>query len=103
MIEQQNSPEAENNTNLPGNDENNDTSALYLADSKLQTSEEFEKDKHGDHSKEDDKITVSGEDDAESNSDKAAGTDRAGTTERKTYGDTELNKGLESQAMDEEL
>ena len=49
-----------------------------------------------------DTTTVSGVDDLQSNSDGAAGTDRAGTAERKSYGDIELNKGLEAQAKDEE-
>lgn len=43
-----------------------------------------------------------GEGTIQSNHDEAAGTDRAGTAERKEYGDVELNKGLESQAMDRE-
>lgn len=41
-------------------------------------------------------------DDLQSNSDGAAGTDRAGTAERKTYGDTALNKGLEAQAKNQQ-
>jgi hypothetical protein len=83
-------------------DENTDTSALHFAGSTLQTADEFIKDKGGDHTRDDDKVTAGGVDDLGSNSDGAAGTDRAGTTERKQYGDTELNKGLESQAKDEE-
>ena len=47
-------------------------------------------------------VSATGVDDLQSNSDGAAGTDRAGTAERKTYGDIELNKGLEAQAKDEE-
>lgn len=80
-----------------------DTSALYFGDSSLQTKSEFDSDKKSDHAAEDNKVTASDDvDDAESNSDGAAGTDRAGIAKRKDYGDTELNKGLESQAMDEE-
>jgi len=80
--------------------DNDDTSAVNFGDSTLQSPEEFKQDKLGDHSEEDNKVTSSGIDDLQSNSDGAAGTDRAGTTERKPYGDPELNKGLESQAMD---
>ena len=47
-------------------------------------------------------ITESGVDDLQSDNNGAAGTDRAGTAERKLYGDIELNKGLEAQAKDEE-
>lgn len=82
--------------------EGTDTSAVYLGNSSLQTGVEFQQDKNGNHSKEDNMVTSSGIDDLQSNSDGAAGTDRAGTAERKTYGDTELNKGLEAQAKDEE-
>jgi len=100
MINQeQNNMQTENN---PNNDESIDTSGVYLGDSKLQTKEEFELDKKGDHTKEDNTVTSSGDDDLQSNSDGAAGTDRAGTAERKVYGDIELNKGLEAQAQDEE-
>ncbi|HEX8357091.1 MAG TPA: hypothetical protein VF610_06765 [Segetibacter sp.] len=79
-----------------------DTSAIFSGDSSLQTPAEFEKDKHGNHEDEDNKVSGSGIDNLEDNSDGAAGTDRAGTAERKQYGDPELNKGLEAQAMDEE-
>jgi hypothetical protein len=82
--------------------ENPDTSAIYLGDSKLQSGVEFQLDKNRDHTKDDNSVTASGVDDMQSNSDGAAGTDRAGTTERKAYGDTELNKGLEDQAKDAE-
>lgn len=92
------------NANSSANAGNNniDENGLYVGDSSLQTPEEYEKDKHGDHSNEDNSVTASGVDDLQSNSDRAAGTDRAGTAERKPYGDTELNKGLEAQAKDEE-
>ncbi len=92
-----NEPEANSNTN-----EHPDTSALYLGDSSLQSEAEFQQNKKTDHTKEDNKVTSSGVDDLQSNCDGAAGTDRAGTAERKTYGDIELNKGLEAQAKDEE-
>ncbi|MEJ7681265.1 MAG: hypothetical protein WKG06_26140 [Segetibacter sp.] len=92
-----NETEANSNTN-----ESTDTSAVYLGNSSLQTKAEFQKDKKGDHTNEDNTVTSSGVDNLQSKSDGAAGTDRAGTTERKTYGDTELNKGLEAQAKDEE-
>ncbi|WP_018617362.1 hypothetical protein [Segetibacter koreensis] len=99
--------EQQNNLNQQGQEEkdkneNLDTSALYLGDSRLQTKSEFEQNKKSDHTKEDNKVTSSGIDDLQSNSDGAAGTDRAGTAERKAYGDIELNKGLEAQAKDEE-
>lgn len=61
----------------------------------LQSKEEFEMDKGGRAS--DDKVSATGVDDLQSNSDGAAGTDRAGTAERKPYGDTPLNQGLEEQ------
>jgi hypothetical protein len=102
MNEQQPGNTPDENENQQGAKENIDTSALYFGDSTLQTAQEFEQDKHGDHTVEDNTLTASGDDDLETNSDGAAGTDRAGTAERKAYGDIELNKGLESQAMDEE-
>ncbi len=102
---EENGDENNNIRNTPANSfaeaDSNDTSAIYLGGSTLQTPEEFEQDKHGNHP-EDNKITSSGTDDLQSNSDGAAGTDRAGTTERKPFGDPDLNKGLESQAMDRE-
>lgn len=90
------------NANSSANAGNNDTdeNGVYLGDSSLHTAEEYDKDKNRDHSKEDNTVTASGVDDLQSNSDGAAGTDRAGTAERKPYGDTELNKGLEAQAQD---
>ncbi|GEO09737.1 hypothetical protein [Segetibacter aerophilus] len=92
------------NANSSANAGNSDTdeNGVFMGDSSLQTPEEFEKDKKQDHSKEDNRVTASGVDDLQSNSDGAAGTDKAGTAERKPYGDTELNKGLEAQARDEE-
>lgn len=98
----QSTDDAENNEGItkPGAEE--DTSALYFGDTKLQSQSEFTKNKKSDHTKEDNSMTAGGVDDTESNSDGAAGTDRAGTFERKKYGDTELNKGLEAQAKDEE-
>jgi hypothetical protein len=96
----------QNNQNQVGGNENanenTDTSAVFSGSSSLQSDDEFKQDKKTDHTKGDNKITSSGVDDLQSNSDGAAGTDRAGTTERKAYGDVELNKGLEAQAKDEE-
>lgn len=85
-----------------GDDKTSENSEIYLGDSSLQTPEEFEKDKSHSTDQGDKDILVSTTDDLQSNSDGAAGTDRAGTAERKPYGDTELNKGLESQAKDSE-
>lgn len=90
------------NSSANAGNNNTDENGVHLADSSLQTPEEYELDKNKDHSKEDNRVTASGIDDLQSNSDGAAGTDRAGTAERKSYGDPELNKGLESQAKDEE-
>ena len=92
------------NANSSANAGNNrtDENGVFLGDSSLQNPEEFEKDKMSNHSGEDNSVSASGVDDLQSNSDGAAGTDRAGTAERKPYGDTELNKGLEAQAKDEE-
>jgi hypothetical protein len=97
--------EPQNNITGPDSyysEDKSDPGALHVGDSSLQTPEEFEKDKKGDHTKEDNTVASSGTDDLQTNSDGAAGTDRAGTTERKPYGDVELNKGLESQAKDGE-
>ena len=82
--------------------ENTDSSAIYLDSSSLQTQAELQQGKEGDHSKEGKSITSSGVDDLQSNSNGAAGIDRAGAVEKKTYGDIDLNKGLEAQARDEE-
>ena len=103
----------QNNLNQPGQDETNeaqaaantnentDSSAVYLNNSSLQTQAEPQQDKKGDQSKEDNSITSSGVDDLQSSNGRA-GTDRAGAAEQKTYGDINLNKGLEAQAKDEE-
>ena len=87
--------------NNPEN-ENENADAIYFGDSKLETEDEFLKNKKSDHKKEDNTVGVARIDDIESNSGGAGGTDRAGPFERKSYGDTELNKGLEAQAKDEE-
>jgi len=103
MIDQPENDQQQSQTAGSSNaaNENTDTSALHLADSTLQNKEEFELDKNQPHA-DDANITVAGIDDLKSDSDRAAGTDRAGTAERKPFGDTELNKGLESQAKDGE-
>ncbi len=92
------------NTNSSAKAGNNktDENGVFLGDSSLQTPQEFEKDKNRNYSGEDNSVSASEVGDLQSNSDGAAGTDRAGTAERKPFGDTELNKGLESQAKDEE-
>ena len=105
--EQQNSrnqPEQSHLTNeaeISNKNQNTDSSSLFLGDSSLQTPDEFKEDKTKSANK-DEQLTSSGVDDLQSNSDGAAGTDRAGTAERKSYGDIELNKGLEAQAKDTE-
>src|SRR3954463_13134462 len=90
------------NLNSSANAGNNeiDENAVYLGDSSLQGPGEYDQDKNKNRANEDDRVTASGVDDLQSNSDGAAGTDRAGTAERKNYGDIELNKGLEAQAQD---
>ena len=90
------------NSSANAGNNNTDENGVFLGDNSLQTAEEFNKDKNQDHSAEDNKVSASGVDDLQSNSDGAAGTDRAGTFERKPFGDTELNKGLEAQAKDAE-
>ncbi|HEX8459950.1 MAG TPA: hypothetical protein VF623_00910 [Segetibacter sp.] len=87
--------------NTPDVDTKEDTSALYLGDTRLQSEEEFKLDKNTDHSGEDDSIGIARVDDLQANSDGAAGTDRAGTAERKNYGGTKLNQGLEDQGIEE--
>lgn len=73
-----------------------DDDGIYLtSDSKLQTPEEFELDKN--RTAEADEQVVSSSDDHETNSGGAAGTDRAGTAERKDYGEPKLNQGIEEQ------
>lgn len=90
------------NSSANAGNNNTDENGVFLGASTLQTPEEFAKDKNQDHSREDNSVSGSGVDDLQSNSDGAAGSDRAGTAERKPFGDTELNKGLEAQARDEE-
>jgi hypothetical protein len=94
-------PNGHNNENIGSGKttEENDTSTIYLGDSKLQTEEEFELDKNKQEGDKE-KVTASGIDDLQSNSDGAAGTDRAGTAERKPFGDTKLNQGLEEQGQE---
>ncbi len=90
------------------NDQQNDqanSSAddLNMGNTHLETEEERRAEKNStQHNTQESVSAGRAVDDLISNSDGAAGTDRAGTAERKKYGDTELNKGLESQAMDEE-
>lgn len=99
MNDQQTNSNSAGRAEAPEN-KNTDTSAVYLGESALQSKGDFEKEKKANRTE--DKITTSGVDDLQSNSDGAAGTDRAGTIERKNYGDVELNKGLEEQAKDAE-
>jgi hypothetical protein len=91
--------DAENYSNTKGS---TGTSAIYFGDSKTETNNEPEPSKKRDHTKEDKALTSPPTDDLQSNIDGAASTDNRATTARKTFGDIELNKGLESQAMDEE-
>jgi hypothetical protein len=78
-------------------DASEDRDNLYLnAETTLQTPEEFETDKHKPHN-EGDKVTTTGTNDHDTNGDGLAGTDRAGTAERKDYGGASLNQGLEEQ------
>ena len=88
------------NANSSANAGNNETdeNGVFVAGSMLQTSGELEVEKKRDHSKEDNNVTAGGTDDLQSSRAGTPGTDRAGTAERKQDGDTELNKGLESQA-----
>lgn len=103
----------QNNLNQSGQDklinkaqsttnENVDLSGLYLSKNKLQTFAELQEDKNSDNSEEGNGITSSATDDQQLNSNGAADTDSASTAAQKTYGDIELNKGLEAQAKDEE-
>lgn len=71
-----------------------DGDGLYLtSDSKLQSPEEFASDKK--RGEQEDVMAVSSDEDHESTSGGVAGTDRAGTAERKDYGEPRLNPGLE--------
>lgn len=97
-----NNQEQENKPAGSAKDNSADTSAIYFGDSRMQTKEEFEQNKKRDHSKEDNTVTSSHVEDTQSDVENAEGTERAGTAERKNFGDIELNKGLESQAKDEE-
>ena len=90
------------NSSANAGNNNTDENAVYQGDSTWQSPGEYARDKKTDHSGEDNELVVNKVDDLQSNSDGAAGTDRAGTAERKPYGDTELNKGLEAQAQDRE-
>lgn len=69
-----------------------DTTPIYVTgDSTLQTPEEAEHDRSVDPTK-DNTIAVSKDDLHETNADRAAGTDRAGTAERKPINDTGNNE-----------
>lgn len=86
---------ATNETEVNSNTyEGTELNAVYLGSRSPQSG--------ADHPREDSGITSAGVDDLQSNSDGAASSGGAGTAERKTYGDIELNKGLEAQAKDEE-
>lgn len=98
-----------NNNNLDNDKDNNsntketaDTSTIYFADSSMQTKAKFDQNKKADDTK-DNKFVASAGKDIKSDDASAAGTDEAKTAEQKTFGDTELSKGLEAQAKDEEL
>lgn len=69
--------------------ENVTSDAVNLSKSRLQTQD-------------DNSITSTGINELQSNSNDVADTDSAGAPEQKTYGDINLNKGLEAQAKDEE-
>lgn len=72
-----------------------DADHIHLtSDSTLQTPEEYHLDKETPHK---DELIISSTDDHTSNSDGLAGTDRAGTAERKDYGPGKLNQGIEEQ------
>lgn len=92
------------NANSSANAGNNDIdeNGVSLGKSNLQTPKEVAKGKKQDNAPEGDSNINSGVDNLQSNDDSAAGTARAGTAERKPFGDGELNKGLEAQARDEE-
>lgn len=92
------------NANSSANAGNNnaDENGVFYGYSRLQTPEEFIKDKNLDYYKDDNLVNASGVDELPSNSYGAAATDKAGTAGRKRFGDTELSKGLEAQAKDEE-
>lgn len=77
-----------------------DTSAIYLTEnSTLQSPQEFKADKEGDHSKEDEEITVSGSDDDTSAAPVFAG-DQAAALAGGDDEATNLNKGLEDQDIE---
>lgn len=86
--------EAKNSSNT---NDSTDTNAVSFGDSQMQTKEEFPQNKKSNNT------VTSSDQDTQSYNEEPIGSDRAGTTERKTYGDTELNKGLEVQAKEEEL
>jgi hypothetical protein len=77
-----------------------DTSAIYLTEnSTLQSPQEFKTDKEGDHSKEDEEITVSGSDDDVSTAPSLAG-DQAAALAGGEDEATNLNQGLEDQDIE---
>lgn len=77
-----------------------DTSAIYLtADSTLQSPAEFKTDKEGDHSAEDDAITISSNDEGTSTAPSLAG-DQSAELAGGDEEDTNLNKGLEDQEIE---
>ncbi|MCW3082164.1 hypothetical protein [Segetibacter sp.] len=102
QAEDENGVSVNANSSANAGNSNTDENSLFKGNSMLQRPAEFEKDKKQHHLQEENMLSASIVDDLQTNSDDAAGTDRAGTAERKPYGDTELNKGLEAQARDEE-
>lgn len=85
----------ERSRNLKAEEPEADDEGIYLTEkSTLQTPEEYELDKSRPQS---DEQVVSSTNDHDAISGGAAGTDRAGTAERKDYGEPKLNQGIEEQ------
>ena len=84
MERQRNNPETnENNNNEMASNASNEPTPIYLtSDSTLQTPDEDREDKSKDPRK-DTSISVSNDDLHETNADRMAGSDRAGSAERK--------------------
>jgi hypothetical protein len=91
------------NANSSANAGNNniDERGIPVGDGRLQNQGEHDGNKHTRNSGQDNEVSASdvGQQQVEA---EAAGSDRGGTGEQKEYGDTELNKGLESQVQDRE-
>lgn len=98
---QQNKVSANTNSSAHAGNSNIDEKGQLFVESSMQT-KEFDKGSKVSDSKQETGVTATSDVDHNSSTSCDPATNIAATSERKAYGDVELNKGLESQAKDGE-